>query len=225
MIRVLCYPADGVSEQIEAMFLVLERAGIVVSRAPELLLLEAAVERDRPDALCVITNRPEKNLLLALQQIRKRFLNLSTFLVTPHDRIVDRILALQSGVKNYYIQPFPLTQLIHDLGQVGYQTPLRESAKTIGPFTFIEASALVYYKDDLLVLTFKQARLLIFLLEHSPRPVTRIQIWEAVWGIEAYPLTNSVDSLVRRLRSRVPREIVVMIVRHYGIGYQLVVPE
>ena len=152
--------------------------------------------------------------------MRRKFADLATFVVTPHERILDRVLALQSGIRNYYIRPFPLTQLIHDLGQVGYQVPLRQMAKEIGPFSVDAASGLVQYRGELLVLSPKQARLLIFLLENAPRPVSRLQIWEAVWGIESYPLTNSVDSLVRRLRQRLPREVAAMVRRHYGVGYR-----
>ena len=224
MLRIVFCAINVGERETQAVLAVLQQVGMQVHVASSLELLTGYVERDDPDAILVLTLEPTKELLQVVADLRKRFDRLATFVVTPHERILDRVLALRSGVQHYYIQPFPMTKLVYDLGQVGYQVPLRKTRLAYGPFCVDTGNQSIYFEKELLQLSKKQFLLLSYLLRNTGRPVSRLQIWEAVWGLDSYPLTNSVDALIARLRRRLPARAANCIRRNFGIGYQLVLP-
>lgn len=73
-------------------------------------------------------------------------------------------------------------------------------------------------------LTFYEVELLKLLFERADQPVSRDEILDKIWGIEAYPTNRTVDNFVVKLRKKLeenqhhPRHILTV----YGYGYKLV---
>jgi DNA-binding winged helix-turn-helix (wHTH) protein len=71
-------------------------------------------------------------------------------------------------------------------------------------------------------LTGKETELLLHLVTHTGRDVSREELLEEVWGYSADMVTRTVDNTVRRLRSKVeeearePRHIITV----FGVGYR-----
>jgi len=72
-------------------------------------------------------------------------------------------------------------------------------------------------------LTFYEVELLRLLWEKAGQPVSRDEILDKIWGIEAYPSNRTVDNFIVKLRKKVepegaePRHILTV----YGFGYKL----
>ena len=66
--------------------------------------------------------------------------------------------------------------------------------------------------------------LLKLLRERGGRPVSRDEILDKIWGVEASPSNRTVDNFIVKLRKKLephpdrPRHIVTV----YGVGYRLV---
>src|SRR5262249_20914850 len=75
-----------------------------------------------------------------------------------------------------------------------------------------------------LPLSFYEVELLKLLWERKEQPVSRDEILDKIWGIEAYPSNRTVDNFIVKLRKKVeddgkePRHILTV----YGYGYKLV---
>jgi DNA-binding response OmpR family regulator len=73
-------------------------------------------------------------------------------------------------------------------------------------------------------LSFYEVELLRLLYERAGQPVSRDEILDKVWGVDANPTNRTVDNFIVRLRRKVepqpdrPRHILTV----YGVGYKLV---
>ena len=74
-------------------------------------------------------------------------------------------------------------------------------------------------------LSFYEVELLKLLYERKGQPVSRDEILDKIWGIEAYPSNRTVDNFIVKLRKKVeedgakePQHILTV----YGMGYKLV---
>lgn len=105
---------------------------------------------------------------------------------------------------------------------------LRRSRGGDAPFSFGEVtvdfqSRRVFRNDQEVRLSGKELEVLLYLVRHRDRIVTRDQIHDAVWGYHGESAARSVDFHILNLRRKLepepasPRHIVT---RH-GVGYQL----
>jgi DNA-binding response OmpR family regulator len=69
-------------------------------------------------------------------------------------------------------------------------------------------------------LTFKDYRVLKLLVDSAPRPVSRDEILDKVWGEDQYPSPRSVDNTIVRLRQALRDENGELIRSVRGLGYQ-----
>jgi DNA-binding response OmpR family regulator len=73
-------------------------------------------------------------------------------------------------------------------------------------------------------LSFYEVELLKLLFERKEQPVSRDEILDKIWGIEAFPSNRTVDNFIVKLRKKVeddgkePKHILTV----YGLGYKLV---
>jgi DNA-binding response OmpR family regulator len=73
-------------------------------------------------------------------------------------------------------------------------------------------------------LSFYEVELLKFLWEREGEPVSRDEILEKIWGLEAGPNNRTVDNFIVKLRRKIePKpDRPVHILTVYGVGYKLV---
>lgn len=133
----------------------------------------------------------------------------------------ERVQALQSGIKSYHITPFSYTQLIMDIAQYEYMTVLPEQSTSVQGLTINFLSRSVTYEGSYVSLTKKQFDLLSLFMRHPGQIFNRVQIWEQVWSNGEYPLANTVDVHVNRLRKSLPPGARGLIETVYGFGYRL----
>ena len=74
-------------------------------------------------------------------------------------------------------------------------------------------------------LSFYEAQVLKYLHERAGQVVSRDELLDRVWGVDASPTNRSVDNFIVKLRKKIepqpdkPRHILTV----YGMGYKLVV--
>lgn len=195
---------------------VLETCGMHVVSIDKVHQVPALIKRDRPDVLVCYRVAPQ-DIRLVRELLKPVTTSLPIFTVYSRASAIDRLNTLRSGIRRVYLEPFPITRLVHDIGALAYEVPDSEELR-VGKFSLDSSSVSAHYAGQPLRLTKKQFSLLTLLLERPNRVVTKVQIWERVWGLEDYPRTNCVEALISRLRRVLP--VGEKIEQVYGVGYR-----
>ena len=154
---------------------------------------------------------------------------LATFLPSPELFVVlpREVAVLEDGSLTItphttYFEPFLYSRLLADVCLAAYQQrEVSQPRCSTNNFTLDLLSRTAYFKQKVLHLTRTEFDLLALLVRKQGIVLTRTQIWEAVWGYDEYPLANTVDVHVSRLRRKLPQEGGELIQTVYGIGYRL----
>ena len=191
--------------------------GISLIPCAALDTLQNQVLRDKPDAILILTGKLDASIRSFIKTEKP------VYVVTTHQQALDRVNALKSGVKEYYIEPFPLTRLVYDLGASHYSAkePLQQR---YGPLFVDTAAQVITYRSKGIPLTKRQFHIFHRLLRARGAPVSRLQIWEAAWSIAQLPQLGAIDTAIARIRQRLPPELQGCIKPLYGIGYCAVLP-
>lgn len=144
-------------------------------------------------------------------------------MITARSEDYDRIMGLDLGADDYVVKPFSPAEVMARiraiLRRIG--SPENQKIQRLGE---IEVSALgrVSYQGEILPFTKKEADLLWTLLEHQGQILSRVQLLDLVWGDDYEGDLRTVDTHIKRLRSRLEGLILPFtIVTYRGRGYGL----
>jgi DNA-binding response OmpR family regulator len=135
---------------------------------------------------------------------------LPVIVLTARGGIEDRVAGLDAGAVDYLVKPFSLAELAARV-----RAQLRMALQA--PTTAVRAGDI---EVDLLKRT--EFDLLVYLLDHRGRVLSREQILRAVWRYDHDPGTNVVDVYVGYLRRKLrrdDREVPISTIR--SVGYRL----
>jgi two-component system response regulator MprA len=144
-------------------------------------------------------------------------------MLTARDAVQDRVDGLDAGADDYVVKPFALEELLARLRAL-----LRRSNGDSGErlsyadLTLDPATREVHRGERPVELTKTEFSLLEHLLRHPRLVLTRSQLFEAVWGYDFGPRSNSLEVYIGYLRRKTeeggePR--LIQTVR--GVGYSL----
>ncbi|WP_141327732.1 response regulator [Myxococcus sp. AB025B] len=190
--------------------------GLARARAnpPDLLLLDLML----PD----IAGGEVLRMLKQAPELRKT----SVIIVSAKGQESDRVQGLELGADDYVVKPFSVRELLLRVKAV-----LRRGDADEGPAQVLAAGDIlldtsrhqVRVKNEEVILTALEFRLLRTLLERSDRVQTREVLLSDVWGIQAEIHTRTVDTHIKRLREKLgPAGDIIETVR--GVGYKLSPP-
>ena len=169
---------------------------------------------------------PGLNGLEVLRRIRKENESLPVILLTARDTTMDKVSGLDSGADDYVTKPFAIEELLARI-----RTALRKRAKAAAPpgeenaYTVqgvrLEKDARrVLVNGTEVKLTRKEFDLLECLMEHRGKVMDRSSLLEKVWGYDFAGETNSVDVVVRFLRSKIDEPYGLTLIETVrGVGY------
>jgi DNA-binding response OmpR family regulator len=141
---------------------------------------------------------------------------------------LDKIRGLDAGADDYVTKPFSVAELLARIKamfrRLGHRAPVEEELFTIGEATIDAKKHTVTRARKTHSLTFYEVELLKLLFERKQQPVSRDEILEKIWGIDARTNNRTVDNFIVKLRKMIeedgkePRHILTV----YGHGYKLV---
>lgn len=141
----------------------------------------------------------------------------------------DRIVGFESGADDYVVKPFSVRELVLRVKAVARRTVERRLAREAfdgGRRLRHEGLEVdptrhrVFIESEEVSLRPLEFKLLALFLEHPGRVFTRSELLQDVWGMPGDLSTRTVDTHVRRLRSRLgPYEDAIETVP--GFGYRL----
>jgi two-component system, OmpR family, response regulator len=137
----------------------------------------------------------------------------------------DRVLGLRNGADDYLPKPFDFDELIARIEALHRRRnrsaiPAKDRILRAGPLSFDPASMRIFLAEQELVLSGKERDVLVLLMRNAGRVCARERVLNAVWGLEADPLTNVVDVTVSRIRRKL-NDAAEMITTIRNYGYRL----
>lgn len=171
---------------------------------------------------------PDINGYQVCEEIRAFNQVVPVIILTARGQELDKIRGLEAGADDYVTKPFSVGELLARIKAIFRR--LQRSSPPAPEVIRVGACEINLRKHTLMrarrthSLTFYEVELIKLLHERLEQPVSRDEILDKIWGIEAYPSNRTVDNFVVKLRKKLeenqhhPRHILTV----YGYGYKLV---
>jgi two-component system OmpR family response regulator len=180
----------------------LEAEGFAVEAALDGIEGERLALQGSFDAVVLDLMLPRRGGLEVLAAMRQAMPSLPVIVLTARDGIEDRVEGLEAGAADYIVKPFSMAELVARV-----RAQLRLIAQASGRLLWgdIEIDLLtrrVRRGGRQVALSTTEFELLVYLMRHHDRVVSREQILSSVWGYEHDPTTNVVDVYIGYLRRK-----------------------
>lgn len=184
-------------------------------------------KQEKPDAVLLDLMLPDANGFTVCQELRRWDAFVPIVMLTARSQEVDKIRGLDVGADDYVTKPFSVGELIARMRAI-----FRRAARPAesAPEVFTVGSASVNLTAQAVVrgsrsepLSFYEVELLRLLHDRAGQPVSREEILQKIWGLEAQPSNRTVDNFIVKLRKKLERspDKPEHILTVYGYGYKL----
>ncbi|WP_299750734.1 response regulator transcription factor [uncultured Tateyamaria sp.] len=159
------------------------------------------------------------------RKLRARKSKTPILMLTALDSPEEKVEGLKIGADDYLPKPFDFDELIARVEALhrratNYAVDASDTVVTSGSLTFDRESLQVCINGEEIEMSKKERDLLLLFLTNPGRVLSRERILNAVWGLNADPLTNVVDVYVGRLRRKIGDEG-SRIVTLRNVGYRM----
>ncbi|EZH66903.1 PhoB family transcriptional regulator [Bacillaceae bacterium JMAK1] len=183
-----------------------------------------AIEQNCFDLLLLDVMLPKLSGLEILRRFRKNDHTTPVIMVTAKADVTDKVSGLDSGANDYITKPFENEELLArirvQLRKSTQEDTESESTLTLADVVVYPERHEVYRNDQLVELTAKEFRLLVYLLENQGHVLTRDQLLQHVWGYDYIGDTNVTDVYIRYLRKKIDHNASVSLIHTVrGVGY------
>lgn len=171
------------------------------------------------DLLLLDWMTPEVDGLAVCRQLRGKGITTPILMLTARGETRERILGLDAGADDYMVKPFEVDELVARVRAL-----LRRNAgfATLhcGELRVDRVARETTLCGAAVTLTHREFALLLHLLHHAERTVSRSDLLAHVWSTGFDPSSNLVEVHVSRLRDKLG-EHAWMIETVRGVGYRL----
>ena len=169
----------------------------------------AKVRGERPDLIVLDLMLPGLDGLMVCQALRSDPLTaaIPIIMVTARGDEADRIAGLELGADDYVTKPFSAKELAARVSALLRRTQRLDPAEPVVRYrtiTIDSARHVVTVDGREVRLTAKEFLLLLYLVQHRGRVLSRDLLLTDVWGYQYTGGTRTVDVHIRRLREKVP---------------------
>ena len=181
-----------------------------------------AMRTQRPRLILLDVMLPEEDGLSVLKKLRSGGHTMPVILLTAKNTEYDRVLGLDHGADDFISKPFGMMELLARIRAVLRRAEPAPQVHTyqIGPLLVLPDRRQVFVSEQEITLTHKEFALLLCLLEQQGRVLTRDQLMDRVWGLEADRENRTLDVHIRTLRMKLG-EAGNLIETVRGIGYRI----
>lgn len=215
---------DDEPPMIQVLSYNLKQSGyeVLVARDGEEALAQA--RRHQPDLVILDLMLPKIDGFEVCRRIRRER-DVPIIMLTARDDEIDRVVGLELGADDYVAKPFSVRELLARVKNVLRRFQPVEPAEIVrsGDLVIDTASHTARMGDVLLELTSLEFAVLLALVRHAGRVLSREQLIEAVWGYEYHGDGRVVDAVIKRVRNKL-REVASspdVIVTIRGLGYKI----
>ncbi|MDO5738179.1 MAG: response regulator transcription factor [Eubacteriales bacterium] len=215
---------------LELLRLYLVKEGFVVITE---MTGESALETcrsDKPAAVLLDLMLPGKSGFDVLRELRRES-SIPILILTAKGDTTDKVVGFELGADDYIEKPFDAKELIARLKAVlrrarGELSPKQEVVEEVLELGSLQVDKLAQRCSVAgfeVELSPKEFELIAFMIKYPGRVFTREQLLDAVWGVNYFGDTRTVDVHIRRLREKLD------VMGHpdwelktvWGVGYRL----
>lgn len=158
-----------------------------------------------------------------LRELRRSGRETAVIILSARDSVEDRVKGLKLGADDYVIKPFAFSELLARVRTVLRRGTARQlDVMQVADLEIDVLRQRVTRAGQAIHLTAKEFALLVLLGRHSGEVLSRALITEQVWDLNFDTDTSVVETLVRRLRSKIDDPFAAKLIHtHRGRGYAL----
>lgn len=190
----------------------------------------AAFESDRFSLILLDVMMPGKSGYDLCRIIRSKDETLPVIMLTAKGEEIDKVVGLKLGADDYITKPFGIHELLARIEAVlrrSKRTLEKETIRTPESFTFggrtVKTKSYKLIKNgDTLDLSEREMNLLLFFHNHPDEVLSRETLLNAIWGIDYFGNTRTLDQHVAQLRKKIEDDPAnpSIITTVHGIGYR-----
>ncbi len=160
------------------------------------------------------------------KRLRQSKSPLPVLMLTAKDSMADKVAGLDAGADDYLVKPFGMAELLARLRALQRRSPQPYSQNLqLGRLTLDYATSTVSVQmgqqSEVVHLTAKEFQLLEHFMRHPQQIVSRDQMMNALWEVQAEPASNVVSAQIRLLRRKLADyDCDGLIETVYGLGYR-----
>ena len=157
-----------------------------------------------PDLMILDLTLPELDGLNVLERIRKAGSKLPILLLTARQEELDKVRGLKLGADDYVTKPFGLMELLARVEALLRRSGGERNPQVIkvGELEIDVAARIVLKGGERVDLAPRELDLLLALIEHRGRVVSRQHLLSEVWGHQGQVVTRTVDTHIAELRRK-----------------------
>jgi DNA-binding response OmpR family regulator len=167
------------------------------------------IKEKKPDLVILDLMLPKLSGYEVCRQMRAEGMTTLVLMLTARGEETDRVVGLDMGADDYVTKPFSVRELLARVRALLRRTqPAKASIDqlTVDKVTidFLKYEARKAGKP--FEMTRREFQLLQALASRPGEVVTRNELLDRVWGLEAYPTTRTIDNHIAGLRAKLERD-------------------
>ncbi len=168
-------------------------------------------------------NLPKLSGYGVLMGIRQEKINTPILVLSIQMTIEDKRKMFLSGADDYLTKPFIFAELLLRINALVKRPPeILNNIITLGDLSLNQNYKAVKRNNVLIYLTKKEYNLLEYLMINKNKILSRIEILENVWDVNADPFSNSLEAHIMSLRKKLKVKGAKNIIHTFnGRGYKL----
>ncbi len=171
------------------------------------------------DAVILDWMLPERDGLAVCRELRQGGCLVPILMLTARGEVRERVVGLEAGADDFLVKPFDVEELVARVHAL-IRRATGHGKLRAGPIEIDRVARKVRYRDAALDLTTREYALLLHLVYHAGKVVTRSELLSRVWETNFDPSSNFVEVHVSRLRDKLG-DGASLIETVRGMGYRL----
>lgn len=207
----------------------LSEAGYFVQLATDGNEARSLIHTENWDLFILDVMLPEIDGFQLAQLIRYKKIDTPVLMLSALGTPEDKIKALDLGADDYLVKPFHFPELLSRIKALRRRYELyyaKDQILQCGDLSVNVDANVVERNGAEIILSAKEFKFLVFLMENRNKIVTRSQILQVVWNTNMDTFTNVVDVYISYLRNKIDGKFPEKLIRTVkGRGYMITAKE
>ncbi len=190
--------ANEIAEYLQKENIICDKAHTGISASEEIAV-------NRYDFILLDLGLPDYDGLDLINEIRKEQEDAAIIVITARGDVDDKVKGLDMGADDYLAKPFALVELYSRMQAVARRKfKINTNEIRIDDFVIDLKGRKVLFRDEEADITRKQFDLLQYLVLNRNKALSRIQLYEHVWGnlLDDQYDSNFLDVHIKNLRKK-----------------------
>ncbi len=190
--------ANEIAEYLQKENIICDKALTGISASEEIAV-------NRYDFILLDLGLPDYDGLDLINEIRKEQEDAAIIVITARGDVDDKVKGLDMGADDYLAKPFALVELYSRMQAVARRKfKINTNEIRIDDFVIDLKGRKVLFRDEEADITRKQFDLLQYLVLNRNKALSRIQLYEHVWGnlLDDQYDSNFIDVHIKNLRKK-----------------------